>query len=236
MKVLKIPLFGTTEEHLSAMPHNPTMKIHCAIQKDWERLVLKAREEGIHLKAISSFRSFEAQKNIWNLKATGKRDLLDDQENIIPFNHFDLNDHHSKIELIHTILRWSALPGLSRHHWGTDLDIVDQRKLDQNPDYKVSLIPSEYSAGGIFEELGYFLNERLQETSFFRPYDIDRGGIAPEPWHISHRELAQEFLQKLTSDFYLQFISNHKGDIHLYEEIISEIDEIFSRYIFNVSE
>ena len=28
-------------------------------------------------------------------------------------------------ERLHAILHWSALPGTSRHHWGTDLDIYD---------------------------------------------------------------------------------------------------------------
>ena len=30
-------------------------------------------------------------------------------------------------ERVDAILHWSALPGASRHHWGTDLDLIDRR-------------------------------------------------------------------------------------------------------------
>ena len=35
----------------------------------------------------------------------------------------------SPAERIEAILRWSALPGASRHHWGTDLDLIDAHAI-----------------------------------------------------------------------------------------------------------
>ena len=44
------------------------------------------------------------------------------------------------------ILRWSALPGGSRHHWGTEIDIFDPDLLPQGQ--SLQLEPWEYESGG----------------------------------------------------------------------------------------
>ena len=41
-------------------------------------------------------------------------------------------------------MRWSAIPGSSRHHWGTDLDVYDAAAV--TPDYQVQLTPQEWKA------------------------------------------------------------------------------------------
>ena len=51
-------------------------------------------------------------------------------------------------ELLESILRWSALPGFSRHHWGTDFDIYDKSTLPHG--YQVQLVPEEYQKRGPF--------------------------------------------------------------------------------------
>ncbi|NIM47861.1 MAG: D-alanyl-D-alanine carboxypeptidase family protein, partial [Gemmatimonadales bacterium] len=84
-------------------------------------------------------------------------------------------------------LRWSALPGASRHHWGTDLDVYD---LAARPEgYEVELIPEEVDAGGMFGPLHEWLDGRIAADAafgFFRPYERDRQGVAPERWHLSY--------------------------------------------------
>jgi len=80
------------------------------------------------------------------------------------------------------------LPGLSRHHWGTDFDVWDAAAVPE--DYSLGLVTAEYLSGGPFHHLNTWLSEREarnQSEDFFRPYATDRGGVAPEPWHISHR-------------------------------------------------
>jgi hypothetical protein len=41
-------------------------------------------------------------------------------------------------ERLHAILHWSALPGTSRHHWGTDLDIYDPTACPPVPGWRWS--------------------------------------------------------------------------------------------------
>jgi len=51
------------------------------------------------------------QAEIWNAKAAGLRPVLDANEQ--PIDTGTLSER----ELVFAILRWSALPGASRHHW-----------------------------------------------------------------------------------------------------------------------
>jgi len=84
-----------------------------------------AQRDGIALQAVSGFRDFERQLTIWNGKYSGARALLDAQNK--PLEAATLNEH----ERVAAILVWSALPGASRHHWGSDFDLIDRNALEQ---------------------------------------------------------------------------------------------------------
>ncbi|OUR97162.1 hypothetical protein A9Q84_12610 [Halobacteriovorax marinus] len=196
---------------------------------------LKLRElcanEGFDLCLTSSFRSFEAQKRIWNAKAQGKRALLDDQGNPIDFTK--LNNR----EIVYAILRWSALPGMSRHHWGTDLDVYDKFSLP-SPDYNIQLTPEEVAPEGIFGKLHLFLDKIIEENKsfgFYRPYKEDLGGVAPEKWHLSHHPTSSLLLEELNFDFFSEFInSQDPNDFELIDIVIEYAKEIYENYVINV--
>ena len=78
-----------------------------------------------NLQPASSFRDFERQQLIWNGKFSGERKVHDDAGNPLDLA---LLDDWQKAQ---AILRWSALPGGSRHHWGTEIDIFDPDLLPQ---------------------------------------------------------------------------------------------------------
>ena len=77
------------------------------------------------MQPASSFRDFERQQLIWNCKFNGERKVHDDEGNLLDLA---LLDDWQKAQ---AILRWSALPGGSRHHWGTEIDIFDPDLLSQ---------------------------------------------------------------------------------------------------------
>ena len=54
------------------------------------------------------------------------------------------------------ILHWSALPGASRHHWGTEIDVIDRAALLHGQ--LAQLVPDEYAADGVFAKLGLWLS------------------------------------------------------------------------------
>lgn len=192
-----------------------------------ERLAKRALSEGFELKITSSFRDFERQKSIWNAKASGQRVLLDSHGEILEFA--SLNED----QIIDAIMRWSAFPGASRHHWGTDVDVYDGSAVD--PDYQVQLTPQEVS--GVFAPFYSWLDQLIASDDaegFYRPYDQDRGGVAPEAWHLSYRPLASQYERAYTSDFFLDHL-NSLSDVLLLEQVKERADEIHARYISNVA-
>lgn len=221
-------LFGLKE---SGKSQNHFLNDSCF--KGFLDLKKRASEQGLELSILSSFRSFEAQKSIWNKKARGERELLNDQSQPLEYNQL------SKEEIVTAILRWSAFPGLSRHHWCTDLDVYDEKALksyqEEFPDYQIQLVPSEYESGGPFEKLGAFLKEELARSEFFRPYERDLGGVAKEPWHLSHRS-SKECMQAMNLSDFLDFLEGpHCQDIELIDVVKEQAESIFNTYFLNIT-
>lgn len=184
---------------------------------------------GLDLRILSGFRSFDRQLAIWNQKATGQRAVLD--SGAVPLDVTAL----SQRDLAFAILRWSALPGASRHHWGTDLDVYDQAA--RPPGYEIDLIPEEVNPGGMFGPLHAWLDERIAAGAacgFFRPYDRDRHGVAPERWHLSHAPTAARYAPLLTPALLRATIQ--QADMRLKDVVLEHLDEIFERFIVNVNQ
>jgi hypothetical protein len=150
----------------------------------------EAARSGIDLWPASSFRDFERQLAIWNDKFLGRRPLLDAAGQ--PLDGASLDDG----QRIQAILIWSALPGASRHHWGTEIDVIDRAALPAGQ--QAQMVRQEYAAGGVFEKLGDWLSHHCARFGFFHPYDIDRGGVQPEPWHVSFAPVSVPALSRLT--------------------------------------
>lgn len=213
-------LTGKRTDHLISFLQTKHL-IHSQMNQALTDLFFAAKKEGFDLAISSSFRSYEAQKSIWNEKALGIRPVLD--SNSKPLNLSAM----SSMEILFSILRWSALPGASRHHWGSDLDIYDQNAL--TADYKVQLVPSEYESSGPFYQSTLWLNENMKDFGFFRPYSRDSGGIAPELWHISYRPLSEIFLEEYTFHRFEEHLSI--SDFTLLEVALENSAEIYRRFI-----
>lgn len=194
------------------------------IENDLKKMQAAAKEDGVSIALLSSYRSFEQQLKIWNEKATGKRVIRNDDEMIV--NIEDLNED----ELIHAIMRFSAVPGLSRHHFGTDMDVYDPNSIDES--YKVKLVGSEYDDEGPFAKLNQWMDTNLESFGFYRPYSHDRGRLAQEPWHISHRETAMEFVGQLTAEKMHSFFDQFSNEeFKLIEKVKSHLDDYLRDYV-----
>ena len=153
------------------------------------RLRTAAQKDGIDLQPFSAFRDFRTQRRIWNKKFSGEKPLYDMKGEIV--DALKLNDK----ERVRMILGWSAIPGASRHHWGTEFDVIDRAVMPQ--DYRVRLLPEEIQKGGIFEKLHKWLDQNISDFGFFRPYRTYRGGMFPEPWQLSYAPLSEPFLKQV---------------------------------------
>ena len=106
---LKDEITGQTTKHLIWSEEDNTY-IHKDVLPKLQHLKELSLSNGIELVILSGFRSFEAQKGIIEKKMNGTRPILDDHGKAK--NPKDLTPS----ELLESILRWSALPGFSRHH------------------------------------------------------------------------------------------------------------------------
>lgn len=202
-------------------------RVNRAVAVPFLRLRDAAHLAGFELAIFSGFRDFERQLSIWNGKAAGRQAVLD--SNAEPLVVADL----SAKELAFAILRWSALPGASRHHWGTDLDVIDAAA---RPDgYEIELIPEEVNPGGMFGPLHEWLDRRIADRAafgFFRPYDTDRGGVAPERWHLSCAPVAAHYESRFDIDVIRDVVEN--ADIELKATVLDNLDEIYTRFVVNI--
>ena len=214
-------LLGLDESHLIVVGRGPH-RLTAATAAAFNDMQVASAYEGFNLQAASSWRSFERQLAIWNGKWRGERPLLDADNQ--PMDTLQL----SECERLHAILRWSALPGTSRHHWGTDLDIYDPDCLPVGT--RLALEPWEYEAGGWFADLGEWLGDHMADFGFFLPYakPLDAAqGVAYEPWHISFAPESGE--QRLDPDALALCLQ--QADIEGKECILAHLDEILARYV-----
>ncbi|PJC86580.1 peptidase M15 [Vibrio sp. HA2012] len=217
-------LTGQIHSHLTQVSTlHQTLLTEQKVHHDLIALVNSAYASGFELTVASGFRDFSRQLQIWNHKFTGLRPILDSDSQ--PLDPLFL----SGTEKMFAILRWSALPGASRHHWGTDFDIYARNLLPK--DQTLHLEPWEYLSGHQYE-FYCWLNEHLTDFGFFFPYARDLGGVAPEPWHISHRLRSQDYMAACTPALLTSVLES--ADIAGKEVILHQLADLYTRYITNI--
>jgi LAS superfamily LD-carboxypeptidase LdcB len=204
-------------DDLGAAMHPQVLEPFLAMKAD-------AARSGINISITSSFRDFLAQERIWNMKWRGERPLYDREGR--PREHAAL----APADLIESILCWSALPGASRHHWGTELDVVDRAAMP--PDYRIQLVPAEAASGGPFHPLHCWLDGNMSRYGFFRPYRSYRGGVLPERWHLSFAPVAEPALEALTPELLREAVA--ASDMLGKDLLLDMLPELYARYVVNV--
>ncbi len=215
-------LLGQTGQHLHFI--DKSLAIHREMKAPFEALVKAAKADAIELKIASGFRSFERQLVLWNNKFSGKTPIKDINGEIVS------PDKLSPLELVHSILLYSALPGASRHHWGCDIDVYAPNLLAN--DYQLQLEPWEYSEQGPLGDLSTWLTQHANKFGFYFPYASYQGGVAHEPWHLSYAPLAQEYQQGFDIELLAKTLD--KSAILGKAVILDNLASIASSYINNV--
>lgn len=203
---------------------NPALQLERQSAAALEKMQQAARLDGIELQVVSAYRSFERQAAIWNGKMSGVRAVYDQQQqqlNIQKLTGF------AKLE---AVLLYSALPGASRHHWGTDLDVFDAAAVATN--YQLQLQQAEYQAGGPFYQLAQWLNRHAGDFGFFLPYQQYQGGVAAELWHLSYQPLSDFYLQQFELLMLQQAIK--QSSLNEKPLITQYLPDIFQRYVLNI--
>lgn len=217
-------LTGRTASHIIPAA-NSRVLLHRDAAGPFADMQKAAAADGIEMTPLSGFRDFQKQAGFWDAKWRGERTLHDVQSK--PVDHKTL----SGAELAHTILIWSALPGASRHHWGTDIDVFDA--ASRPPGYEIQLLPHEYLDGGYFHRLHEWLEANMASFGFFFPYKTYQGGISTEPWHISYAPVSMPALEEFTLDVLREAVV--ESEIEGKEIVLEILPEIHQRYVLNIN-
>jgi LAS superfamily LD-carboxypeptidase LdcB len=163
-----------------------------------------AKEKGFNIHVVSSYRSFTHQNGIWERK----------------YNSFR-SQGFSHEKTIEKIIEYSTIPGTSRHHWGTDLDIIDSTKgIPSNP-----LSETHFNKGGRMHNFKLWLDDNSEKYGFYLVYTNSPGrkGFAYEPWHFSYKPLSLKMLEEYKKLDIKKLLQTNKlmGSQHFSDEFIS---------------
>jgi LAS superfamily LD-carboxypeptidase LdcB len=218
-----LELTGRTDSHIVEVA-GLAARLHREVAGPAMSLREAAAQAGIDLAFISSFRDFARQAAIWNGKFRGERPLLDRDGTAL--NAANLRESAR----VRAILLWSALPGASRHHWGTDVDVIDRAAVP--PDYRPELTMAEYTGAGPFARLNTWLAANLGNHGFYRPYLTDRGGVHPEPWHLSYAPVASVALAGLSVQVLREAIE--QSDLLGRDYLLEQLPALHAKYVMAV--
>lgn len=135
------------------------------------KMKASAAKSGFNIKVVSSYRNYAHQNRIWERK----------------YKKFTA-EGLSPLKAIKKIIEYSTIPGTSRHHWGTDLDIVDGNALQP----KGLLLSENFEENGPFCPFKEWMDRHAHSFGFKLVYTDrkDRKGFKYEPWHYSYAPLS----------------------------------------------
>jgi LAS superfamily LD-carboxypeptidase LdcB len=135
----------------------------------------EAFKSNISLKVVSSYRDFKHQNTIWERK----------------YRRYTSQGLKAP-KAIQKIIEYSTIPGTSRHHWGTDLDIVDANVKQP----KNLLNPANFEDDACFGTFKKWMDANANDFGFYLVYtnEFNRKGFKYEPWHYSYQPLSFPYL------------------------------------------
>jgi len=184
--------------------YNDSIPLTLKAGKAFVKMQKAAKKDGILLQIVSGYRSYDRQKSIWNRKfKTNKANGLSPKENI------------------QKIIEYSTLPGTSRHHWGTEIDLIDGSKKREGD----VLVAEKFHGNGPYVRMKEWMDLNAAKYGFYLPYtqNPDRPGFYYEPWHYSYAPLSIPLLKSYVKmDLNKVLITDGlEGSTHLTSKFIS---------------
>ena len=144
-----------------------------AVMESFWKLKEKAAQSGWHLILVSGYRSFNHQRHIWN--------------------HFDSlyqkTDNLDQKGRARAVMSLVSVPGLSRHHWGTELDISEASLRGQ----LVNVHPDTPNKVVQFYD---WMEQNAPQYGFCKTYIGKHGAVRDEPWHWSYLPFSRIYQQQ----------------------------------------
>jgi len=188
----------------------PGMFIHEDTYQAFQKMYEAAKDDGVTLVIRSATRNFNYQKEIWERKWTGESKVggKDISQTIA-----------SPKERALKILEYSSMPGTSRHHWGSDIDL--------------NSFDNAWFESGKGRKLWDWLEANASDYGFCRPY-TEKGSLRPEGyqeerWHWSYMPLSSYFMSMAEEKHSDSEVRGFMG-----AEVADEID-VVKNYVFGVN-
>ncbi len=170
-----------------------------------------AKAQGILLEIKSATRNFEYQKGIWERKWTGST-ILSDGTNLA-------KSQLTPEEKAKKILEYSSMPGTSRHHWGTDIDLNN--------------FTNSWFENGEGKKIYDWLQNNANQYGFaqvYTPKGKERPhGYQEEKWHWSYLPISSNLLEEAKQFLNNSDIKGFKGS-----ETAQAID-VVGKYVLGVN-
>ena len=169
--------FSTEELIGKTLPKNSNnpYKLRSEVYDAFLTMAAAAKKENIDIQIVSAFRSYERQKQIYDRK----------------FKRYRAQGLDT-LATVTKIIEYSTIPGTSRHHWGTDIDII--QKVANPP--KNLLVASNFENDGPFCPLKEWMDTHAKSFGFKLVYTkrADRKGFKYEPWHFTYYPTSEKML------------------------------------------
>lgn len=157
--------FSLIESHLTS---KTGIYLRIEVYDQVKKMAEAAKKDGITLTILSATRNFDYQKGIWERKWNNTK-----------------YKGWTDIKIATDILKYSSMPGTSRHHWGTDLDF--------------NSVEPAYFKSGAGKKVYDWLQKNAASYGFFQTYtskENGRTGYNEEAWHWSYMPLSKEYLKQ----------------------------------------
>ncbi len=166
--------------------------LHRDVMNKFAEMADAAAEEGVRLVIRSATRNFESQKQIWEKKWMGLTILEDGSK------ASDIKDEFLRAK---KILLYSSMPGTSRHHWGTDVDI--------------NAFENSWFAKGEGARLYAWMESNASKYGFCQVYgpisSNRKQGYQEEKWHWSYLPIAQKLQEEAAIKMKNEMITGFEG-------------------------
>lgn len=139
-----------------------------------------AYKDGFKLMIVSATRPFDYQKRIWERNWKKRLKIKDPVKRALD------------------ILKFSSMPGTSRHHWGTEIDL--------------NVLENKYYEKGEGKKIFDWMTEHAHQFGFYRPYTAGREyGYNEEKWHWSYLPISKTYTNFAKENMKDEYINGFSG-------------------------
>lgn len=168
--------------------------IHKDVLNPYIQMYEDAAKDGVKLGIVSATRNFDIQKWLWNQR------------------YYKSSDPKTVVK---SVLSYLAMPGTSRHHWGTDIDMMSTK-----------LNYFETAEG---KKAYQWLVDNASKYGFYQVYTKNRNiGYNEEKWHWTYLPISKEFQKQFREKIIYDDITGFNGS-----EIASQLN-VIDEYVFGI--